>query len=133
MCFFIVCGFLGCLRSLSAPGPLEARPGPPGSTSHGLTNRGFSRSRPRTCFHIAGIFQCTERAADKFSSFCFCFMFFFCFWRFWRFWGVLGGFGPYFQTLYGFLRRLRSVSSQKTQTGPVTGQNNIFFFSKKTT
>ena len=28
--------------------------------------------------------------------------------------------------LLSFLRRLRSVSSQKTQTGPVTGQNKIF-------
>ena len=57
---------------------------------------------------------------------------FLCFLAFFlRFLVVLGGFGPYFQTPWVFLRRLRSVSSQKTQTGPVTGQNKIFIFQKK--
>ena len=44
---------------------------------------------------------------------------------------IIFGFWSYFQTPQGFLRRLRSVSSQKTQTGPVTGQNKIFKFFKK--
>ena len=38
---------------------------------------------------------------------------------------MFGGFGSYFQILWRFLRRLRSFSSQKTQMGPVTGQNKI--------
>ena len=54
-----------------------------------------------------------------------CFFHFSVFGAFWRFFVVLGGFGPYVQTPWRFLRRLRSVSSQKTQTGPVTGQNKI--------
>ena len=44
---------------------------------------------------------------------------------------MLGRFWSYFQTLWRFLRRLRLFSSQKTQTGPVTGQNKIFKFFKK--
>ena len=61
--------------------------------------------------------------------FCFIFFFSFVFWAVVGFilfyFGVLRGFWPYFQTPWRFLRRLRSFSSQKTQMGPVTGQNKI--------
>ena len=112
-------GHLLAAKRAKRSAPTGATSGPPRVPQEGQKHPRGSRGRQERCKRPF-LDTSPERMLDKFSRF-----------SYFRkrpntfFLGIFGGFGSYFQILWDFLRRLRSVSSQKTTWGPILGQIRI--------